>query len=181
MSKNYSKTTESGNKINTPENIKEDKSFQILKLALDEIKEKYKIAPNEILSLVEEKPVSKEILLPISVFENDKLSALEIICKYLKEELDVGFNKIASLLNRDNRTIWATYNNAIKKKKEKLIVKESKFFIPVSILAERKLSVLGAIVSYLKDNFNLRYSEIAALLNRDERNMWTAYNRAKKK
>jgi len=43
------------------------------------------------------------------------------------------------------------------------------------------LSVLGAIVSYLKDNFNLRYSEIAALLNRDERNMWTAYNRAKKK
>jgi len=85
------------------------------------------------------------------------------------------------LLNRDNRTIWATYNNAIKKKKEKLIVKESKFFIPVSILAERKLSVLGAIVSYLKDNFNLRYSEIAALLNRDERNMWTAYNRAKKK
>src|SRR3989338_5808042 len=96
MSKNYSKTTESGNKINTPENIKEDKSFQILKLALDEIKEKYKIAPNEILSLVEEKPVSKEILLPISIFKNEKLSALESICKYLKEELDVGFNKIDS-------------------------------------------------------------------------------------
>ena len=74
-----------------------------------------------------------------------------------------------------------TYNNAKVKRKEKLSVKESKFFIPVSIFKDRKLSVLEALVSYLKDNFNLRYREIAVLLNRDERNIWTVYNRYKKK
>ena len=67
------------------------------------------------------------------------------------------------------------------KRKEKSIVKESKFYIPVSIFTDRKLSVLESIVGYLKEKFNLRYSEIAALLNRDERNMWTVYNRYKKK
>ena len=98
-----------------------------------------------------------------------------------KEELDLNYSKIALLLNRDSRTIWTTYNIACKKRAERLLVKESKLFIPVSILQNRKFSVLEAIVSYLKDNFNLRYSEIAVLLNRDERNMWAVYNRAKRK
>ena len=157
-----------------------DKSFQILKLAIDEIKEKYSLNSNEILSLIEEKPISKEILIPVSVFENE-LSALEAVCKYLKEELEFSYVKIASLLNRDNRTVWTTYNNAIGKLKEKLAVRETKFFVPVSVFTKRKLSVLEAIVSYLKERYKLRYSEIAMLLNRDERNIWTVYHRFKKK
>ena len=161
--------------------IKEDKSFQILRLALGELKEKYELAPHEILSLITDKPISKEITIPVSIFEYNKLSALEAICKYLKEELELSYSKIALLLNRDSRTIWTTYDNAIKKKKEKLHVKKSKFFIPISILADREFSVLEVIVSYLKDNFNLRYVEIAILLNRDERNIWTSYNRFMKK
>ena len=161
--------------------IKEDKSFQILKLAIDDIKEKYNLVPDGILSLIEEKPISKQILIPISIFEIKNLSALEVICKYLKENLELNYSKIALLLNRNSRTIWTTYNNAVKKKKESLVVKDSRFFIPISILKNRKLSVLEGIVSYLKDRFNLRYSEISILLNRDERNIWTVYNRAKKK
>ncbi len=162
-------------------NIKEDKSFQILKLAVNDLKEKYKLSPNVILSLVEEKPISKELLIPVSIFEIKNLSALEVICKYLKEELELTYTKIALMLNRNSRTIWTTYNNAIRKRKEKLLVKDSKFFIPISIFKNRKFSVLEAIVSYLKDNFNLRYSEISVLLNRNERNMWTVYNKAMKK
>lgn len=184
MSKNFSKKVENKTKnINerSLKNIKEDKSFQILKLAIDDIKEKYKISPNEILSLIEEKPISKEILIPVSIFEVKNLSALEVICKYLKEELELSYSKIALLLNRNSRTIWTTYKNSARKKKEKLSVKESKFFIPISIFKNRKLSVLEALVSYLKDKFNLRYSEISILLNRDERNIWTVYNRYKKK
>ena len=127
------------------------------------------------------KRVPRKDLLPISIFSNDELSCLETIVKYLKEEFNLRFHEIALLLNRNDRTIWSTYNIACKKRKERLLVKDSKFFIPVSILQNRKFSVLEAIVSYLKDNFNLRYSEIAVLLNRDERNMWTVYNRAKKK
>ena len=160
--------------------VKEDSSFRILKLAIDELKEKYDVSENELMQLVRQ-PASKEILIPISVFEAENLSSLEIVCKYLKEELDLGYSKIATLLNRDNRTIWTTYQNALSKRKERLPVNDSKFHIPISILANRKLSVLESIVSYLKDNFNLRYSEISALLNRDERNIWAVYNRWKKK
>src|SRR3989344_4348557 len=171
----------SGKKTEKIDSIKEDKSFQILKLAIEEVKEKYKLASNEILSLIEEKPISKEILIPVSIFEVSNLSALEVICKYLKEDLELNYSKIALLLNRNNRTIWTTYNNAVKKRKERLPIKESKFFIPVSALSIRKFSVLESIVHYLKNNFNLRYSQIANLLNRDERNIWAVYNRAVKK
>ena len=160
--------------------VKEDSSFRILKLAIGELKEKYNVSENELMQLAKQ-PASKEILIPISVFEAKNLSALEIVCKYLKEELGLGYSKIAALLNRDARTIWTTYQNALSKRKERLLVKDSKFHIPISIFVDRKLSVLESIVSYLKDNFSLRYSEISALLNRDERNIWAVYNRFRKK
>src|SRR3989344_157673 len=100
-------------KINEHINIKGDESFQIIKLAVEGVKEKYKITNKEILSLIEEKPTSKEILIPVSIFEDGRLSALEAVCKYLKEELELSYKKIAILLNRDSRTIWSTYNNAV--------------------------------------------------------------------
>ena len=174
----------SKNNVNSDENssgILNDKSFQILKLALDEIKEKYSLSSGEIMSLMEEKKAGREILVPVSVFGNDKLSALESVCKYLKEEFEFSFVKIASLLNRDSRTVWATYRNSLRNVKEKLIVTESRYFVPVSVFTNRKLSVLEAIVGYLKDRFELRYSEIALLLNRDERNVWAVYAKFRKK
>jgi len=177
MKKSSAKNTVDPGSLDT----QNDKSFQILKLALDEIKEKHGLSTNEVFNLIERKQVSKEILIPVSIFEIPGLSALETICKYLKEELDLNYSKIALLLNRNSRTIWTTYSNAIKKRKEKLLVKDSKFLIPVSIFKNRKLSVLEALVSYLKEKFSLRYSQIGILLARNERNIWTVYQRSKKK
>lgn len=144
----------------------------------------YKLSYGEVVDLLEktEKTLKdRGVLIPISIFDNEELSAFETICKYLKEELGLTYHKIAVILERDDRTIWDSYNEAVNKRKERLLVKKSPVSIPVSIFKERRLSVLESLVSYLKDNFNLRYSEIAALLNRDERNVWTVYNRAKKK
>jgi len=55
--------------------------------------------------------------------------------------------------------------------------------IPLSIFVARKtpLTVFEALVFYLKEVKGLRYREIADLLDKDERNIWTVYNRAKKK
>jgi len=53
--------------------------------------------------------------------------------------------------------------------------------IPTYIFQDRTLSVLEAISEYLKDSKNLTYHEIAVLLNRDDRTIWTCYNRAKAK
>lgn len=160
--------------------IHKDKELQILKLTLEDLKEKYKLSSEDLIKLIEKKEVSKELVIPISIFDNN-LSALETVVKYLKEELNFSNHKIALLLNRDDRTVWTTYNNSLKKRKERLVVKESEFFIPVSIFKNRRLSVLEAITCYLKDEHNLNYHDIALLLNRDERNIWTTYNRARKK
>ncbi len=184
MSKKSAKKLSDSQEINRDgflSSIKRDRAFQIFKLALDEIKAKYNADSNEILSLTEGKPVAKEILIPVSVFKFRELSALESICKYLKEELEFNYSRAALLLNRDSRTIWTTYNNAARKYKERLPLEDSRFFIPINALKNRKLSVLESIISYLKENFNLRYREIAMLLNRDERNIWAVYSRYKKK
>lgn len=53
--------------------------------------------------------------------------------------------------------------------------------IPSFIFRDRRLKVLEAIVEYMKENLNLGYKEIAVLLNRNERTIWTVYNRVKKK
>ena len=53
--------------------------------------------------------------------------------------------------------------------------------IPFSVLADRRLATLEAVVEYMKEKLNLSYHEIAELLNRDDRTVWTCYHRAKKK
>ena len=151
-----------------------------IKIFVTHLKEEHKLDSEQVAGLFS-KSIPKKDIIPISIFNNSELSCLEAIVKYLKEEFGLRFSRIAVLLNRDDRTIWSTYNAACKKRKKKLHAKESKFFVPALIFEDRKLGVLESIVCYLKDNFNLRYSEISILLNRDERNIWTAYNRAKKK
>ena len=53
--------------------------------------------------------------------------------------------------------------------------------IPSDIFRDRSLSVLEIMVEYLKEQKGLSYHEIAQLLNRDDRTIWTVYNRVKKK
>jgi len=53
--------------------------------------------------------------------------------------------------------------------------------IPSYIFLDRSVSVLEKIVEYLKENKELSYRQIAKLLNRDERTIWTVYNRVQKK
>lgn len=53
--------------------------------------------------------------------------------------------------------------------------------IPTALFRDRNLSVLEIMVEYLKDKKNMRYSQIAELLNRDDRTIWTSYKRAKEK
>jgi len=54
---------------------------------------------------------------PIEVLQNRKLGSLQSIVVYFKDKKKLSFHKIAVLLKRDDRTIWATYNKAKKKLK----------------------------------------------------------------
>ena len=69
--------------------------------------------------------------------------------------------------------------NKVKRKKE--IEIPSSLSIPTSIFRDRTLSVLEAIVEYLREHHHLNYHQIAKLLNRDDRTIWTVYRRAKQK
>lgn len=53
--------------------------------------------------------------------------------------------------------------------------------IPLRLFSDKKLGILEVIVKYLKENTALSYAEIAKLLNRDQRTVWTTYSKAIKK
>ena len=161
--------------LNDPDDFK-----TALKSLVDYLEQEKGFSSDEIIRLIVKEKKPKDVKIPTCIF-NGKLSALETIVKYLKENLDLKYSNIAKLLNRNDRTIWTTYSNSRKKFSKRFVVKSNKFFIPVSILSNRSFSVLESIVYYLKDNLNLRYSQIALMLHRDPRTVWTVYNRRKRK
>lgn len=60
-------------------------------------------------------------------------------------------------------------------------VGKGKILVDVSIFRNNKLTIFEALVKYLKEDLNMSYHNIGELLDRDERNVWTIYNRTKKK
>ena len=54
--------------------------------------------------------------LPLSAIADRRFSVLESVVKFLKEDLKLRYCEIARLLHRNDRTVWATYQNAKKKK-----------------------------------------------------------------
>lgn len=117
--------------------------------------------------------------IPLCVFSS-KLSSLETIVKYLKENLKLNFKQISLELGRSIKTVWQAYSGSKKKYTNALIADDFSITIPISLFKDRGLSVLEHIVFYLK-NKGMRYSEIARVLERDPRTVWTVYQRAKKR
>jgi len=117
--------------------------------------------------------------LPSYIFTKE-LSALESICKYLKEEGKLTYHAIAQLLNRNDRTIWTTYHNACKKMKESFVQQKIVFLVPLSLFKDRTITALGHIVKYLKESYAFTYRQIGLCLQRNERTIWTIYQRIKK-
>lgn len=126
---------------------------------------------------------SKTIRIPTSILTDRKLAVLESITEYLKEKKEMSYHEIAQILNRDDRTIWTVYYRAKKKRKTTATVSVSKtrLTLPSTIFRDRSVAVLESAAEYLKDVKGMTYHEIAVALNRDDRTIWTVYNRAKKK
>jgi len=56
---------------------------------------------------------------------------------------------------------------------------ETSIGIPSFIFRDRSVAVMESLVEFLKDQKKMSIQEIALLLNRDQRTIWTVYNRAK--
>jgi len=119
-----------------------------------------------------------ELRIPLSIF-NKRLSSLEVIVKYLKEDKQYSNNKIALLLGRSSQNIWITYNNSKKKHVQRLKIRVSRNDIPISIFENKQLSILESIVVNLKQSYSDK--EIADILKRDKKTIATINHRVKKK
>ena len=157
-------------------------AFDLIDTLDKKLKRRYGLDLDKLIEIKKRKvkEIKLEINIPLDIFKQET-GAAESLTKYLKENKELRFNEIAELLNRDQRTVGTNYRNSIKKKKERIKLKDEKgISVPIEIFSERKLSTLESIVYYLNEK-GLKNSEIAELLDRDQRNIWTLYSRAVKK
>ena len=148
----------------------------IIKSFLEFLKEKSNLQPSDIFNLLNKESI---IQIPTSIF-NKKLGPLESIVKFLKEDKYLDYNKISLLLKRNPGPIGITYRNS-KKKFDSRLSLDSKYFIPITIFSNQKLTILENIVFYLKDHYSLNFHKVAVLLSRDDRTIWTVYQKSLKK
>ena len=119
---------------------------------------------------------------PSYIFHDRMLTPLEAIIKYLRERKKLSYNAISILLSRDVRDVYKAYAHSFDKTQGIFRIRSDySRQIPISIFSNRKISVLEALVLYLKDRKNLSFKQISQLLNRDQRTVWTVYQRAIKK
>ena len=153
--------------------LSKENKIELVSHFINELKRLHEVSEQEILA-------KNEISVPIGVFSNDTLSSLEAIVKYLRENLKMRFSKIAKMLNRSSKTIWATYSKSIKKMPSSFDNVSRQIMVPVSAISNRSFSTLESVVGFVKD---LDYSnhEVAQMLNLNDRTIWTVYDRVKKK
>jgi hypothetical protein len=156
---------------------------------LSSLAKKHDLSNEQISSLLSNR--DQYLAVPVGLFRS-KLGPLESLVRYLKDVLELPFAKIARLLKRDETTIWTSYNNTLDRKLivdveltdvdfSKMSASPKDLVIPLSVFSLRKLSVLESLCVYLRETFSLSYHAIGQLLDRNDRTVWTAVNRAQKK
>jgi|SRR3989338_3741151 len=136
----------------------------------------------ELLQALREKHEKKTpALIPSCIICHKTLGIMESVVKYLREEFRLTYSEIAKMLKRDDRVIWVTYHNALKKQKDPLLIQGSYSWIPLSIFAQPEKGPLESVVTYFHDHAGLSFNEIAKLLHRDNRVIWSVYHKRRKK
>jgi uncharacterized protein YlxP (DUF503 family) len=87
----------------------------------------------------------------------EKLAELQSILLQLKTQYNLGSEEIAQLL------------------------REEENMLPASLYQDRALGIMELTVKYMKENLGYSFSEIARLLNRDQRTIWVVYHNVTQK
>ncbi|MBS3107248.1 hypothetical protein J4419_06355 [Candidatus Woesearchaeota archaeon] len=127
--------------------------------------------------------------IPVGIFRSE-LGPLEAVVKYCRDVLQLPVQAIARLTHRSASTVSISYRNAVAPLVIDLELKDINFrklrvprphlFIPGSALAP-ELSILEAVCLYLHTKAGLRFADIARLLHRDQRTIYTVVSRARRK
>ena len=148
---------------------------ELLDVLDEKLKERYGIG----LDVLLDKTTRKDVKIPLEIFR-EGMGAAEVLAKYLKENENLGVSEIARTIKRDRRTIGVNYRNALKRKKGKIVLRGKGIKISIEVFADRRLSILESLVWHLRGR-GYKNVEIAELIGRDARNVWTLYSRARKK
>jgi hypothetical protein len=113
--------------------------------------------------------------IPTSIFREGN-SGLRAIVVYLHDYKKLPFIEISRLLNRDQRTIWTSYNSA-KKSPSNLSKKYSSDepTINSSVFKDRTLSFLESAANALLSKYTV--NETAELLGKNKMTIWTVKRR----
>lgn len=160
--------------------ISDNNPDKLLEIVINHLKNNHCISKEMILTKLSKQADKESILVPVNIFAAI-LSPAEALVKYLKEEFELGYNEIASLINRDERGLWGTYKRSTTKMKHRFEIKEAKFFIPVYFFKERKYSILENVAKYLAENYSLSANQMSKLLNKKPGTLWSVINRVKNK
>ncbi|MBD3253235.1 hypothetical protein GF386_05865, partial [Candidatus Pacearchaeota archaeon] len=107
--------------------------------------------------------------------KDDKLiKSFDIIIDEIKNEYSLNKKQVVGVVIERLKEKYSLS----KKYLLELIFEEIK--IPANIFS-KKLGALEAVARYMKENLNKSYKEIADLLNRNERTVWTAYKKSREK
>jgi len=156
-------------------------------MKLDLNKKEVEVLFEEFILFLRHKNISLEgeskYSIPISIFSK-KLSVFESIVKYLREEERLSYKKIAELLYKKTGPVGVTYRNSIKKISGKFKVDlknvNSEKMIPITIFNE-KYTLFESVVMFLHNEMRFSFKEIAKILGRNYRTVWTIFRRAKSK
>ena len=125
---------------------------------------------------------SSQILIPLHIFRDRNLTPLESLVKFLRQRRGLSYHKISDLINRNVRDVYKLFQSVLEKPVSKFKISlEEPIFVPVEIFSDKKFHALEAIVVYLHEKVGLKFSQIADLIGRDQRTIWTSYSRARKK
>jgi hypothetical protein len=158
-----------------------DQSIDVAGTLIQNIVDKNDIPFNKVLGLIKQKRKEERIVLFPACILTRSLGILEAVTKYLKEEIKLSLHEIAFLLNRDDRPIWVTYNQARKKQPKRFKISRATELIPINIFRNRKLGTLESLVKYLKEDHKLRNKDIAKITKRNTKTIWSCYERVKAK
>jgi DNA-directed RNA polymerase specialized sigma24 family protein len=156
----------------------EEQEIISIKERVNSICEKHGLEDAELLYLIRKSGSVNQF--PIEILSQN-LSPLEAVVSYLKTNKGLKYCKIAKLLNRDERTVWVTFENAKKKQKNLVVPQKSIAQIPLSIVRNRQLSILELASVFLKEKKGLTLTKISSILKKDTSTIWTAISRANKK
>lgn len=153
----------------------EKKEIASIKKRVNLLCRRHGLEDAEVLYLIRRDAGYKHV--PVEIF-SQKLSPLESVVSFMKNNLNLRLSEIGAILNRDERTIWITYHNSLKKQKMLSVPANSSVLIPVMVLNSRNFSILEAVALYLRQKKGMKLTQIAKMLKKSTSAVWTSLHRA---